>query len=159
MTDNELLLAISNMLEPIREDIREIKVEILGLKNRISSLESEVSNLKSRISGIESEISGLKGEITGLKGEITGLKGEITGLRADFIQLSDKVTRLENYTKNTNYRLELEVIPRLQNIEQCYLSTYERYKLGVEEHDIMKQDISVLKNVVTKHSEKLQMIS
>ena len=138
MTDNELLLAISNMLEPIREDIREIKVEILGLKNRISSLESEVSNLKSRISGIESEI---------------------TGLRADFIQLSDKVTRLENYTKNTNYRLELEVIPRLQNIEQCYLSTYERYKLGVEEHDIMKQDISVLKNVVTKHSEKLQMIS
>ena len=28
MTDNELLLAISEMLDPIRDDIREIKKEV-----------------------------------------------------------------------------------------------------------------------------------
>ena len=32
MTDNELLLAISEMLDPIRDDIREIKKEITAIR-------------------------------------------------------------------------------------------------------------------------------
>ena len=89
MTDNELLLAISNMLEPIRNDLQEIK-------SRVKKIELTQEN---------------------------------------------------------------DVLPRLQNIEACYTSTYDRYKDSVEDYETIKQDIAIIKKVVTEHSEKLQKIS
>ncbi len=89
MTDNELLLAISNMLDPIKEDIQDIK-------NRVKKIELTQENM---------------------------------------------------------------VLPRLNTIESCYTSTYDRYKDSVETYETMKQDISIIKKVVAEHSEKLQKIS
>lgn len=68
MTDNEILLALSNMLDPIRDDLHE-------LKGRQKKMELTLENV---------------------------------------------------------------IIPRLHNIESCYVSTYERYKESVEEHETMK---------------------
>lgn len=89
MTDNEILLTLSNMLEPIRDDLQELKIR----------------------------------------------------------------------QKKMELTLENGILPRLDNIEACYVSTYERYKDSVEDYETMKQDISILKKVVAEHSEKLQMIS
>ena len=89
MTDNELLLAISNMLDPLRQDVKEIR---------------------------------------------------------------ESVKKVELTQENV-------VLPRLQNIEACYTSTFERYKTSVEDHEQMKDDISLVKQVVMEHSEKLQKIS
>lgn len=89
MTDNELLLAISNMLDPIKEDIQEIKTRVKKI--------------------------------------------EITQ--------------------------ENEILPRLNTIESCYTSTYDRYKDQVETYESMKQDISIIKKVVAEHSEKLQKLA
>lgn len=89
MTDNELLLAISNMIDPIKEDIQEIK-------NRVKRIELTQENI---------------------------------------------------------------VLPRLNTIESCYTSTYDKYKENVETYESMKQDIAIMKKVVAEHSEKLQKIS
>lgn len=89
MTDNEILLTLSNMLDPIRDDLQELKMR----------------------------------------------------------------------QKKMELTLENGILPRLDNIEACYVSTYERYKDSVEDYETMKQDISILKKVVAEHSEKLQRIS
>ena len=89
MTDNELLLAISNMLDPIKEDIQDIK-------NRIKKIELTQENV---------------------------------------------------------------ILPQLDTIQSCYTSTYDRYKDNVDTYESMKQDISILKKVVTEHSEKLQKLA
>ena len=89
MTDNELLLAISNMLDPIREDLQEIKTRVKKI--------------------------------------------EITQ--------------------------ENKILPRLNTIESCYTSTYDRYKDNVDTYESMKQDISIIKKVVAEHSEKLQKLA
>ena len=52
--------------------------------------------------------------------------------------------------------LESQVIPRLNTIESCYTSTFDRYKDSVEDYEAIKQDISIMKKVITEHSEKLQ---
>ena len=54
---------------------------------------------------------------------------------------------------------ENEILPRLQNIESCYLSTYKRYQAGIEQIESMQSDIDVMKSVLREHSEKLQKIS
>lgn len=96
MTDNELLLAISNMLDPIREEIQDMKEDIQEVKNRVKRIELTQEN---------------------------------------------------------------KIMPRLNTIESCYTSTYDRYKDNVETYESMKQDVSILKRVVAEHSEKLQKIS
>lgn len=106
MTDNELLLAISNMmdvkLEPVTKDIQ-------------------------------------------------GMKEDINGMKKDIDEVKDRV-------KNIELTQENKILLRLNTIEACYTSTYDRYKDSVGDYEAMKQDISILKKVVAEHSEKLQKI-
>lgn len=54
---------------------------------------------------------------------------------------------------------ENDILPRLQNIEACYTSTYNRYKSGVSQIEAMQADIEVMKSVIREHSEKLQRLA
>lgn len=54
---------------------------------------------------------------------------------------------------------ENEILPRLNTIESCYTSTYDRYKDSVDDYESMKQDIAIIKKVVAEHSEKLQKLA
>lgn len=124
MTDNELLLAISNMLDPLRQDVKELRWNVKKLEGSVIRLEERVEKLEGR-----------------------------------FEKLEGSVMRLEASVKKVELTQENVVLPRLQNIEACYTSTFERYKTSVEDHEQMKDDISLVKQVVMEHSEKLQKIS
>lgn len=54
---------------------------------------------------------------------------------------------------------ENDILPRLQNIEACYTSTYNRYKSGVSQIEAMQADIDVMKSVIREHSEKIQKLA
>ncbi len=131
MTDNEILLNLSNMLEPIRDVITELKDDIMEVKDDITEMKNDITEMKD--------------DITEMKGDITEMKGDITDMKA-------RIKKLELTQENV-------IIPRLNNIESCYVSTYERYKRNVEDYDTMKQDVSIIKKVVAEHSIKLQGIS
>ncbi len=55
--------------------------------------------------------------------------------------------------------LENNVIPRLNTIESCYTSTFDRYKDSVDDYESLKQDIAIIKKVVAEHSERLQRLA
>lgn len=75
-------------------------------------------------------------------------------------QLLDvKLRPIEDRTKNIELLLENDVLPRLQNIESCYTSTYRRYVDGINQVEAMQADIDIIKKVIAEHSEKLQKIS
>lgn len=75
-------------------------------------------------------------------------------------QLLDvKLQPIESRTKNIELLLENEILPRLQNIENCYTTTYRRYSSGIEEMEALRTDMEIVKKVVTEHSDKLQKIS
>ena len=107
MSDNELLLAISNMMdkkiEPIQKSISNIEDDIIDIKGQIKELDVRI--------------------------------------------------------KQVEINQENRILPRLQNIEACYTSTYERYARGVDQIENTMQDISLIKTVVTEHSAKLEKIS
>lgn len=117
MSDDELLQAMSGMLEPIRGDIR-------GLGNRMERLEGHVERLDGRVENIEGDMQEIKG----------------------------RVRKIELTQENV-------VIPRLNQIEACYTSTFERYQKEADTMERTVQDVEILKKVVTEHSKKLQSIS
>lgn len=114
MSDNELLLAISGMmdrkLEPMQKDIS-------NMKNSISLLQNDMVDVKAQIREIDVRV------------------------------------------KQIEINQENQILPRLQNIEACYTSTYDRYARGAEQIENTLQDMSLIKTVVTEHSAKLEKIS
>lgn len=73
--------------------------------------------------------------------------------------LDKKLKPINDSIKKINLTHENDILPRLQNIESCYTSTYKRYQIGVEEIEAMQNDIEVMKSVILEHGEKLKMIS
>jgi len=131
MTDNEVINVLSHMMEPVNSQFK--------------TIESSLNKIQNTISNIESDIKTMQGDIKTMQGDITTMQGDISDLK-------NRVKKIELTQENI-------ILPRLQNIESCYTSTFDRYKKGIDEHESMKQDISVLKTVVTEHSLKLQRIS
>ena len=70
-------------------------------------------------------------------------------------ELNGKIDILSKDIYNIQLRLENIIEPRLQNIEACYTSTFDRYSVNVEKFDRMQLDIDVLKSVVRKHDQIL----
>ena len=73
--------------------------------------------------------------------------------------LDKKLKPMDERLRKVELTQENDILPRLQNIEACYTSTYNRYQVGVEKIEAMRADIDVIKNVLLEHSEKLQEIS
>ena len=65
---------------------------------------------------------------------------------------------LENEVKGIKVQLEKNIIPRLTNIEACYVSTYERYMETTEKIDryMEKQDLFVA--LVLEHEQKFKQL-
>lgn len=73
--------------------------------------------------------------------------------------MDKKLQPLKEEIKQLKLQNENIIIPRLQNIENCYTSTYDCYKNSVEDYEAMKADIQIMKQVIQEHSEKLKKIS
>ena len=114
MSDNELLLAISSMMD-----------------KKLEPLQKDISKLQDNVSDI---------------------KVEMRDIKAEMREIDTRIKRIEITQEN-------EILPRLQNIEACYTSTYERYAREVDKIEGTVQDIKLMKKVITEHSIKLEKIS
>ncbi len=148
MTDNELLLAISDIVEakidPLHKEIQQVRKEVTEtitlLENRITEVETK---LESRITEVEAK---LESRITEVEAK---LESRITEVEA----------KLESEIVRMSVLMENNVVPRIDNIESCYVSTYNRYVEGLNQISSIQSDVDVIKKVVIEHSKKLQRIS
>ena len=70
-----------------------------------------------------------------------------------------RLDTLENHVLQIQITQENDVLPRLQTIEDCYLSTFKRYEESCDKIDQMQKDIAVHALVLEEHSEILKRIS
>ena len=139
MTDNELLLAISGLLDkklkaelqPLKDDMKSFGEKLDSFGERLDSLEKRMDSLEKRMDSLEKELHSVKIEIHTIKKELSSIK---------------------LYQENV-------LLPRLVTIESCYTETYKRYRDNNERIESFFEDVDLLKKVVTEHSTKLQMIS
>lgn len=85
------------------------------------------------------------------------INDKLSRLETDVRELDQRTRKLEaDMTYVKVVQLENNVIPRLNTIEKYYVDTSERYLEKMEQIDGMDSDISILKQVVTNHSEILK---
>ena len=148
MTDTELLLAISNMLDS------KLKSELQPFKNELTrELQTIRSELAGELQYIRSELAGeLQYIRSELAGELQDIRSELQTLKNDQQSLRAEVHSIKLYQENI-------ILPRLATIEACYIDTYNRYKDYTDKMDATFEDIALLKQVVAEHSEKIQKLA
>ena len=104
------------------------------------------------LSAISNMLTPIREDIHDIKTDMVEVKQRLTNVENDMVEVKDRVTRIELTQENI-------ILPRLNTIESCYTSTYDRYKTNIDDHEVMKQDIIILKQVVSEHSRILQKIS
>ena len=129
MKDNELLLAISRMLD--------MKLD--------EKLEEKLQPVKEDLQNLKEDVQILKEDVEVLKEEVHVMKGRICVLQED-------VQHVKLYQ-------ETIMEPRLNTIEACYTSTYGRYKNDVDRMETAFDDIDMLKQTVSRHSEQLRKMA
>lgn len=137
-----LLGEISGMLENMQNSLR---TEIAETRDSLqSSLRAEIAETRDSLQ------NSLRAEIAETRDSLqTSLRAEIAGTRDS---LQSQLTQI-------NLTLEQNVVPRLNTIESCYVSTYERYSQGINQLESIQSDILVMKDVIMKHSTQLAKIS
>lgn len=152
MTDNELLLALSDMLDaklkselqPLRNDLRN---EMQALRDDLHAEIQEVRlELHTEIQAVKEE---LHAEIQAVRNEF---RAETQDIRHELQDLQTKVLLLQ-------LNQETKIIPRLNTIESCYLDTFRRYQNNADRMEATFEDVDLLKKVVTGHSAQLQKLA
>ncbi len=132
MTDNELLLALSGMLD------KKLKAELQPIKNELQTMKDDIADMK--------------GEIADIRSEIAGMNGEIASIKSNMLIMQNEIRQIKLCQENI-------ILPRLDTIESCYSDTFNRYRTYADKMDSVFEDVELLKTVVTHHSEKLQKLA
>lgn len=156
---NDDLLAISQLL-----DVK-LKAEIQPIKNEMQTLRNEIQSVKTELHG---EIQSVKAELQAVK---VGLHCEIQAVRTE-LQTEIQSVRTELQTEIQSVKTELQaeihqiklyqeniMMPRLDTIESCYTSTYNRYKDSVDGYEMLQADNELMKDIIMEHSRQLQKLA
>lgn len=140
MTDNELLLAISDI----------VGKNTKTLEKRIDRVEDSVYK---RIDEVEASLSTRIDEVE------TSLNNKIDEVEASLNNKIDEVDRrLSTNVHSILLRMENVIEPRINHIEECYTSTYRRYQDGVDKIEKLEMNMEVVQSVVKEHAVKLSVM-
>ena len=174
MTNNELLLSISDMIDSkLNAGLRLMKNEMQDMKGELQTelrtMEQGLrSDMQTMEQGLRSDMQkmeqGLRSDMQKMEQE---LRSDIQELRSDMQTmeqgLRSDMKKMEQELKSDIHMLKLcqenLILPRLNTIESCYLSTYERYKDSTEGYEALQADNEIMKAIIMEHSERLQKLA
>ena len=109
-----------------------------------------LSAMSTMLEPIQDKIQEIQDDLDEIKSDLSGVKSDLSGVKSDLNDVKDRVKRIELTQENI-------IIPRLNNIEACYTSTYKRYKNNADEFEFaLKHDIPIMKQILTEHNHILQ---
>ncbi len=146
MTNNELLSAISDLL------VQKLKAELQPIKDKMQNIDDRVQSVESELLNVDTRMQSLEAEMLNVDTRMQNLEAEMLNVNTRMQSLEDNVLRLGLCQEN-------DILPRLCTIESCYTSTYNRYNSYADKMDTAFTDISLLKIVVSDHSERLQNLA
>lgn len=167
MTDNELLLSISDMMDKkFQSELQPIKNDLQEMKGRLQNVEVEVQEVKDRLQNVEAEVQEVRTEVQEVKGRLQNVEAEVQEVRTEVQNVKDRLQSVETGLQTVESKVhqmslfqENVIMPRLCTIESCYTDTYNRYRSYVDKMDGVFVDVELLKSVVSDHTRKLQKLA
>ena len=165
MANDELLLSFAKLLDEKLDEKLDKKLDekldekLQPIYDRLDNLDVQVDSLDAKVDGLAARVDGLDAKVDGLATRVDSLDDKVNNMSDDFVSFKDRLTALEEHTKRISIIQENEILPRLQAIEECYLSTYKMFHSKAELIDSIHIDVEALKKAVTKHSKLIKKFS
>ena len=174
MTNNELLLSISDMIDSkLNAGLRLMKNEMQDMKGELQTeLRTMEQGLRSDMQkmeqGLRSDMQKMEQE---LRSDIQELRSDMQtmeqGLRSDMQTMEQgprsDMQKMEQELKSDIHMLKLcqenLILPRLNTIESCYTDTYRRYRDDADQMEAVSADVDIMKKVIAEHSQRLQKLA
>ena len=102
------------------------------IKNRLDRMDERLDRIEVRLDRVEERLDHVEGRPNRVERKVVKIEVDL---------------------------LENNVIPRLNTIEACYTSTYQRYQDYADQMDCVYENIKLLNQTVIKHSQILKKIS
>ena len=152
MTENELLLAISDMMDhKLKSELQPIKNDLQTVKNEVQLVKNEVQLVKEDLQAVKEDLQTVKDKVQTVENDLQAVKNEVQTVKNEVQAVKDDVHHMKLYQENI-------IMPRLNTIESCYTDTYGRYRNYSDKMEAAFEDIELLKRVVSEHSMKLQAL-
>ena len=140
---NDFENTMLEMMSELSVNMVSMGADISTLKEDLTAVKEEVTSVREDLTSVKEEVTSVREDLTSVKEEVTSIKKDVTSLKKDVRELKDSVTKLEITQEN-------EILPRLKEIESCYLDTYKRYQEGNDDIESLKVDVTTIKNYLAK---------
>jgi len=143
MSDNELLSAISNMMDQKMLEVssmmdQKLKAGLKPMENRLDRMENKMQTMQNEMQVMQNDMQTIQNDMQTIHCEMQTMHNEMRGIRL--------------FQENV-------ILPRLSTIESCYTDTYDRYRDYADKMDAVITENELLKKVVTEHSEQIQKLA
>ena len=132
MMAREDMLMLSNLLD---EKLKPIDFRFDQMEQRFDRMDQRLIYMDKRLDKVEKRL-----------------------VQVDKRRVEGSIDQMGRRIERVELVLENDVVPRLHNIESCYVSTYDRYVAKAEEIDGLKTDMEIVKNILIDHDEKLKVM-
>ena len=174
MTDSELLLAMSDLLDtkldaklqPIKNDIKSIRDEqkrtndeLNVVKHDLTSVKDELNAVKHDLTSVKDELNAVKHDLASVKDELNAVKDELAVVKVDQLKMKDELTSVKNGLTRLNLIVENNVQNSINILVENYVPAARRYQETAEQIKAIQAEQDIMKKVLQKHGEILQKIS
>ena len=160
MADIEMLQAIGQMLDtklqPVHERLDRMDERLDGIDERLDRMDERLDGIDERLDRMDERLDGIDERLDGIEVRLERLEVRVDCVEKRLSNLEEQVSEVSTRVKRLELIIENEIKPRLNTIEECYLSTFRRYSEYSEKMKNAFVDIDILKKTVQRHSMKLQ---
>lgn len=171
MIDNESLQMIAKLLDEkleannailkaeMEHNTRRLEAKIDLIQEEVIEIKADIAELKIRVSVLEAEVKILKSDVKTLQSDVKTLQSDVKTLQSDMVEVKRRLDELTDGLHFTKLDIENVVKHQISILAENYVPAAKRYENSAKEMEQMKQDISLLKLTVARHSERLSQIS
>lgn len=117
-----------------------------------SIMDEKIKPLEHRMDGMEQKMDGMEQRMDGMEQRMDRMEQRMDGME-------QRIGAVEQSNRRISLQLEHNVIPHLNELSECYTSTYKEYAKRLDKIDACQMDVDILKHVVAEHSQILQQFS
>lgn len=139
MTDNELLLAISDMMDK-------------KLDARLLPIETDMKDMKADMQNMKADMQHMKADMQHMQTDMQHMQTDIQHIKTDIKNIEERVTNIELHLEN-------ETDKNIALLAENCIPAARKYEKETEKIEAMQDDIHIMKKVIKEHSKKLQNIS
>ncbi len=164
MTDNELLKAISDIIQtqmqPLKNDVQEVHADVQSSRADMRKIQEEVKSFNTDLQVFKAELQSFKTELQNFKAELQNFKSELKVVKEDVHNLKENVQKLDQCMTILEMMVENVTNKNIQRVAEGHLDLNRKLDEALRldaEREMIALRINVLEGDVKMLKEKIGM--